>query len=102
VGITGGTAEFQANIQYDQYAWDGLECIYGGVNYTDTQGQAHVPKVDIILNGNTVSGQTATVVVGQEIHLTTSVQPSNGTVTDSQWTVPGGNSDRIANWVAFQ
>lgn len=55
--------------------------------------------VDIRMNGNTVTNQTVNVIVGQEINLTTSVQPTNGTVTDSQWTVPGGNSDRIANYV---
>jgi hypothetical protein len=33
------------------------------------------------------------------MNLTTSVYPSNGTVTDSQWTVPGLDSDRIANYV---
>jgi hypothetical protein len=65
--------------------------------YVDAQ--ATVPKVDIKLNGNTVTGQTVNVIVGQEMNLTTSVQPSNGTVTNSQWTLPGGNSDRIANYV---
>jgi hypothetical protein len=100
VGRNGGTALFQANIRYDEYSWDGLECLYGGVNYTDTQGQAQVPKVDINFNGSRITGQTVDVIVGQEINLTTSVDPSGGTVTDSQWTVSGGNSDRIANYVA--
>src|SRR5207244_2784038 len=54
---------------------------------------------DMLLNGNTITGQTVNVIVGQKMNLTTSVQPSNGTVTNSQWTVPGGNSDRIANYV---
>jgi hypothetical protein len=62
--------------------------------------QTPAAKVDIRLNGSSVTGQTVTVIVGQEINLTTAPQPSNGTVTNSQWTVPGGNSDRIANWVA--
>jgi len=61
--------------------------------------QVRSAKVDIHLNGNTVTGQTVNVIVGQEMNLTTSVQPSNGTVTNSQWTVPGGDFDRIANWV---
>jgi hypothetical protein len=54
--------------------------------------------VDIQLNGNTVTGQTIDVVVGQQMNLTTLVQPSNATVANSQWTVPGGDSDRIANY----
>jgi len=61
--------------------------------------QVRSAKVDIQLNGSTVTGQTVNVIVGQEMNLTTLVQPSNGTVTNSQWTVPGGNSDRIASWV---
>jgi len=62
--------------------------------------QTPAARVDIRLNGSSVTGQTVNVIVGQEINLTTAPQPSNGTVTEKQWTVPGGNSDRVGNWVA--
>jgi len=61
--------------------------------------QVRSAKVDIQLNGNTVTGQTVNVIVGQKMNLTTSVQPSNGTVTEKLWTVPGDDNDRIADWV---
>ncbi len=61
-------------------------------------GSAQMPltsnTVDIQLNGNMVTGQTINVTVGQEMNLTTVVQPSNATVANSQWTVPGGDSDQ--------
>jgi len=76
-----------------------LDCVDEGYGNASASGQAHVPTVNISFNGNTVNGQTVNVVVGQEINLTTSVDPGGGTVTNSQWTVPGGNSDRIANYV---
>jgi hypothetical protein len=73
-------------------------CDYASVPATP-QTQVTSASVDIKMNGSTVTGQTVNVIVGQEINLTTSVQPANGTVTNSQWTVPGGDSDRIANYV---
>jgi hypothetical protein len=98
VGLNGGTASYQANIQYDEWTWDGWACLYGGANFANTAGQAHVPKVDIQLNGTTVTDQTVNVIVGQKMNLTTVAEP-NGTVTEPHWTVPGNDSDRIANYV---
>ena len=97
-GIDEGTTGISADIGYEQYYWDGQNCYDGGQSTGSASGQATVPGVDIKLNGDTVSGQTKTVIVGQKMNLTTSVIPSGGTVTESSWTVPG-DTDRIANYV---
>jgi hypothetical protein len=89
--------DFWANVGHDRWGWDGLACYWLGWFVDGAQGTATVPKVDINFNGN-VNG-THDVIVGQQINLTTTPFPANGTVTDSQWTVTGGNSDRIAKYV---
>ena len=86
VGLLGGTADYQANIQYDQYAWDGLECIYGGVNYTDTSGEARVLKVDSISPDRALIGSTLRITIsgrGFGDSSTTSVEGDSGLAIDN-------------------
>ena len=97
IGITGGVTDFWANVGHDRWGWDGLACYWLGWFIDGAQGTATVPKLDINFNGNT--NGTHDVIVGQQVNLTTTPFPGNATVTDSQWTVAGGNSDRIANYV---
>ncbi len=75
VGISGGVTDFWANIGHDRWGWDGSNCYWLGWFIDGAQGTATVPKVEINLNGQTVSGQTIDVIVGQQISLTTTPYP---------------------------
>ncbi|HEU4713002.1 MAG TPA: hypothetical protein VFS76_15640 [Pyrinomonadaceae bacterium] len=98
LGISSGQMGFWANIGHDRWGWDGLNCYWLGWYVDSAQGTATVPTVNIKFNDTHVGGQTVNVIVGQQISLTTEPFPEDGAVTESEWTIPGGNSDRIANY----
>src|SRR5207253_1218799 len=63
LGLFGGSASFQANIGYEQYAWDGLECLDGGFNIADTGGDAHVLHINSISPDRSLVGATVAVTI---------------------------------------
>lgn len=59
---------------------------------TPTPAPTGCQRVDILMNGNVITDQTVSVIVGAPINLTTRVTPLNATVSSSQWTVPPGTA----------
>jgi hypothetical protein len=62
-GFLGGPAVYQADIGYETYAWDGQQCIDGGLNYATADGVADVLKVDGINPPRGLIGTTVRVII---------------------------------------
>lgn len=53
-GIAPGYSSTAATVQYQHYTWDGLNCYDQGTNYSDADGEARIPSVDIEFTGSGV------------------------------------------------
>lgn len=87
LGFLGGKANFQANIGYEQYAWDGLECLDGGFNFADTGGSADVLKVNSVTPDRALIGSSPRITIsgrGFGDSSTTSVEGDNGLTVDNE------------------
>jgi hypothetical protein len=78
-GLNGGTASYTATIGYNQWSYDGQECRFDFVNYTDTQGQARVLKMDSISPGRgVVSATTHVTITGKNFASGASILAGSG------------------------
>jgi hypothetical protein len=92
-GVSHGTDTASIAITYEQYVWDGLECLDMGPGYTDGEGNVLVGSISIgnvTLSSTTINGSGGTTV---SVPLSTSsdVTNTNGTtlvliITDADGT----------------
>jgi hypothetical protein len=100
--ISGGTSDFQADIAYDQWAWDGRDCIYGGVNFTNTYGQARVLHIDSISpSRGVVSATTPVTITGTNFASGAAINVAGSGVTVTNTTVNSATSITADFAVAF-
>ena len=93
--IAVGSGDFRVKTQ-NLWADDDLACDLGGGRQLILDGHVEViPTIKIFRDGTNITNSTQTVVIGQRINLSTSVQ--NGTPTNLQWTIP---PEIIKNYIA--
>lgn len=83
------------------YSWDQWDLVDGWSQCNESRGQNYVGAgvdvfdVRILRDGTDITGQTANVIVGQQINLALQVVPS-GSASQIQWSVP---EKRVAGYV---